>query len=134
MHFVRLLPRSTQRSDREPSRIPVKQLGRASEKNRLIRRLVRNNLKKNVPKSSRIPEFTNKSAFHGLGMYCSGKARKKRRKSHEAKSSRIREFANELAFYRSGIYCSCKPRRRKIKSCVALYKRSKKTKKKKEFD
>ena len=85
------------RSDRETSRILVKQLGRALQKSRLIWRLVRNNLKKSVPKSTRIPEFMNKSAFYRLGMYCSCKARKTRRKSFVDKSSRIREFTNKSA-------------------------------------
>ena len=42
------------RRDREPSRIPVKQLIRALGKKRSVRRLVRRCIKKNVPRSSHV--------------------------------------------------------------------------------
>ena len=51
------------RRDREPSRIPVKQLARALQKTRKTRRLVRKYIKKNVPTSSRIHLFTKRRAF-----------------------------------------------------------------------
>ena len=52
--------------DREPSRIPVKQLTCAFGKSRKIRKAVRKYKRKNVPKSSKIHLFTSKGAFSGL--------------------------------------------------------------------
>ena len=49
--------------DREPSRVPVKQLTRLLHKSRKIRKLVRKYIAKNVPKSSRIHCFVNKCNF-----------------------------------------------------------------------
>ena len=49
--------------DREPSRIPVKQLPRAFGKSRKICEPVRNYIRKNVPKSCKIHLFTSKGAF-----------------------------------------------------------------------
>ena len=49
---------------REPSRIPVKQLERTLNKSRRKRHLLRINVKKSVPSSSRIHQFTKKYAFY----------------------------------------------------------------------
>lgn len=50
--------------DREPSRIPVKQLSRALHKSRSFRKLVRKYIKKNVPKSSAMHLFTKLSLLN----------------------------------------------------------------------
>ena len=52
--------------DREPSRIPVKQLTCAFGKSRKICKAVRKYIRKNVPKSSKIHLFTSKGAFSRL--------------------------------------------------------------------
>jgi len=49
---------------REPSRIPVSQLERALNKSRRKRRFLRTNVRKNVPSSSRIRQFTKKYALY----------------------------------------------------------------------
>ena len=48
----------------EPSRIPVKQLERSLNKSRRKRRLLRIYVKKNMPSSSRIHQFTKKYALY----------------------------------------------------------------------
>ena len=53
-----------QQRDREPSRIPVKQLSRALHKSRSFRKLVRKYIKKNVPKSSAMHLFTKLSVLN----------------------------------------------------------------------
>ena len=50
--------------DREPSRIPVKQLSRALHKSRHFRKFVRKYIKKNVPKSSAMHLFTKLSVLY----------------------------------------------------------------------
>ena len=50
--------------DREPSRIPVKQLSRALHKSRHFRKFVRKYIKKNVPKSSAMHLFTKLSVHY----------------------------------------------------------------------
>ena len=50
--------------DREPSRIPLKQLSRALHKSRHFRKLVRKYIKKNVPKSSAMHLFTKLSVLY----------------------------------------------------------------------
>jgi len=55
--------RSVQHRDREPSRIPVKQLTRVMNKSRTIRKLVRQYIARNVPMSSRIHCYINKCGF-----------------------------------------------------------------------
>ena len=50
--------------DREPSRIPVKQLSRALHKSRHFRKLVRKYILKNVPKSSAMHLFTKLSVLY----------------------------------------------------------------------
>ena len=53
-----------QQRDREPSRIPVKQISRALHKNRSFRKLVRKYIKKSVPKSSAMHLFTKLSVLN----------------------------------------------------------------------
>ena len=53
-----------QQRDREPSRIPVKQLSRALHKSRPYRKLVRKYIKKNIPKFSAMHLFTKLSVLN----------------------------------------------------------------------
>ena len=56
--------RGRRHRDRDPSRIPVKQLSRDLHKSRHMRKLVRKYVKKNIPKSSVMHLFTNFSELH----------------------------------------------------------------------
>ena len=64
--------------DREPSRIPVKQLARAFGKSRKIREAVRKYIRKNVPKSSRIHVCITKGVISRLKERYTNYARKRK--------------------------------------------------------
>ena len=60
---------------REPRRIPPKELARVLRKSRQLRRLARNSILRNFPKSSKIHDYTAVVAFQRASMYgyvCSG--------------------------------------------------------------
>ena len=63
IYFERVQRRRHKLVDREPSRIPLKQLARAFRKSKKVREAVRNYIRKNVPRSSGIHLFTSKGAF-----------------------------------------------------------------------
>ena len=63
IYFERVKRRRHIGIDREPSRIPVRQLERAFGKSRKIRRAVRQYIRRNIPRSSKIHQFTWKSTF-----------------------------------------------------------------------
>ena len=62
--YCKSVRRRHQRRDREPGRIPVKQLSRALHKSRHFRKFVRKYIKKNVPKSSAMHLFTKLSVLY----------------------------------------------------------------------
>jgi len=79
-------PSSVQRRDREPSRIPIKQLSRVMNKNRNIRKFVRHYITKNVPASSRIHCFMVKCGFyHSIHCKYKGKMKKSKMKKFPIK-------------------------------------------------
>ena len=55
--------------EREPSRLPLKQLSGVLKKTRKLRQLVRKVISKNFPKSSSIHMYTSVAAFQRMNMY-----------------------------------------------------------------
>ena len=90
--------------DREPSRVPVKQLSRLLHKRRNVREMVRKNIVKNVPKSSRIHCFVNKCNFIHEEVTC----------HHEIYHSKFEAITT---------YSSSSKMRRKLQCRKAFYKK-----------
>ena len=101
--YVGYKPRGVAR-DREPSRVPVKQLTRLLHKSRNVRKMVRKYIVKNVPRSSRIHCFVNKCNFIHEEVTC----------YHEIYHSKCKA---------STIYGSSSKMSRKLRCRKALYKK-----------
>lgn len=75
--------------DREPSRIPIKQLTRVMNKSRKVRKVIRKYIAKNVPMSSKIHCHINKCGFSHHSVHCKFKGIRTRglwfRKLHRTK-------------------------------------------------
>jgi hypothetical protein len=95
-------PRYKARRDREPSRIPTKQLTRVLNKSRNIRKFVRHYISKNVPASSRIHCFIAKCCFNH-SIHCKYKGITKKRCTKATLQKKIRNIVNDAKFQSSNI-------------------------------
>ena len=97
-------PRYVARRDREPSRIPTKQLTRVMNKNRNIRKFVRQYIARNVPASSRIHCFIAKCGFnHSIHCKYKGMRKKRYRIEKNQEKNKIRNVVSDSMYQSSNM-------------------------------